>query len=264
MRTFAGQGGTPTLPYAPALVRPGCLCESLVTSDELHGYGLLVLSARDVYMSYGKTPALRGAFMEVGEGEIVALVGPSGSGKSTLLQCLAGICVPDRGEVHFDGQMVSALSDAQRTDLRRRFFGFVMQFGHLVPDMSIAENVALPLMLRGVGRREAMRAAGLELEGLGLGAESARRPGEVSGGQQQRAAVARALAGSPRVIFADEPTGSLDSANGDVVIGLLTERAREAGTSVVIVTHDEARLDAVDRVVMLRDGVQQHSRQVLV
>jgi len=221
-----------------------------------------LLSARGLHVAYGATPALRGASIDVDEAEIVALVGPSGSGKSTLLLCLAGVAVPDDGVVAFDGRVVSEMSDAERTALRRTCFGFVMQFGHLVPDMSVLENVALPLMLRGVPRKEAEAAAAESLAGLGLTSESSRRPGELSGGEQQRAAVARALIGGPRVVFADEPTGSLDTANGDVVMSLLTERARQIGTAVVIVTHDQSRLESVDRVVRMRDGVDEIGEHV--
>lgn len=222
-----------------------------------------LLSATGLHLSYGRTPALRGASIEVAAGELVALVGPSGSGKSTLLLCLAGILVPDQGRLTFGGLDVTGMSDVQRTELRRRSFGFVMQFGHLVPDMSVTENVALPLMLRGVSRGEATTSALAALDEVGLASEAARRPGELSGGQQQRAAVARALMGDPQVVFADEPTGSLDTVNGDLVMGLLTDRARAARAAVVVVTHDRSRLAGMDRVVSMRDGVQLDERHVL-
>ena len=166
-----------------------------------------LIEARKVCLSFGQTPALTGASLTVTSGEIVAVMGPSGSGKSTLLHCLAGIFTPDKGEVWFDGQRLDALSDARRTELRRTAFGFVFQFGQLVPELTVADNIALPLLLGHVRRKDAYARAGawlprLELEGLG-----ARRTGELSGGQAQRVALARALVMQPKVLFADEPTG---------------------------------------------------------
>ena len=177
--------------------------------------------------SFGETPALRGASVVVERGEILAMMGPSGSGKSTLLHCLAGILVPDAGEVHFDGARIDTLNETKRTRLRRDRFGFVFQFGQLVPELTAEENVALPLLLAGKHRDEAIRAARawfarLDLEGL-----ERHRTGEMSGGQSQRVALARALVTHPDVLFADEPTGSLDSLNGELVMGLLTRAARE-------------------------------------
>ncbi len=212
------------------------------------------LSASDVHLTYGSTPALRGASLTVPPGAIVALVGPSGSGKTTLLHCLAGLIVPDSGTVCFGDVVVNALSDDERTALRRDSFGFVLQFGHLVPDLTLVENVAIPLLLRGTGRREAMARAREAIGDLSLRESADRHPADVSGGQQQRAAVARALVGDPSVVFADEPTGALDVANGDRVMDLLTSAARERGASVVLVTHDTTRLSGVDRVVSIVDG----------
>ena len=213
-----------------------------------------LLEARDLALSYGPTVALRGVSLGVTRGEIVALVGPSGSGKSSLLHCLAGLVVPDSGSVFLDGTEVSRLSDDDRTRLRRDRFGFVLQFGHLVPDLTLAENVSLPLLLRGRSRVRAVREAHALLDELGVAESASRCPGEVSGGQQQRAPVARALVAGPEVVFADEPTGALDTANGDVVMSLLTERSRDRGITVVVVTHDHSRLAAVDRVIRLVDG----------
>ncbi len=186
-------------------------------------------------------------------------MGPSGSGKSTLLHCAAGIIVPDAGEVIFAGESVGDLPDARRSALRRTEFGFVFQFGRLVPELSCSENVSLPLRLCSTPRREAARRAAEWLERLEVTDVAAKLPGEVSGGQGQRVAVARALVTQPRVVFADEPTGALDSLNGERVMQLLTVAARETEAAVVLVTH-EARVAAyADREVIVRDG---HTREI--
>ncbi|MEU5658104.1 ABC transporter ATP-binding protein [Streptomyces sp. NPDC047737] len=213
-----------------------------------------LLVAQDLHKAYGSTPALDGASFSVHPGEVVAVMGPSGSGKSTLLHCLAGIVTPDAGTVTYGGRELSSMSDAERSALRRSDFGFVFQFGQLAPELTCVENVALPLRLDGVRRKEAERTALEWMERLEVEALAGQRPGEVSGGQGQRVAVARALVASPKVLFADEPTGALDSLNGERVMELLTESARSAGTAVVLVTH-EARVAAYsDRDIVVRDG----------
>ncbi|MCX3062032.1 ABC transporter ATP-binding protein [Streptomyces beihaiensis] len=213
-----------------------------------------LLSATDLRKSYGSTPALDGASFSVHPGEIVAVMGPSGSGKSTLLHCLAGIVAPDAGTITYDGRDLTSLTDAERSALRRGEFGFVFQFGQLVPELTCVENVALPLRLNGVKRKDAERRARARLEQLEVDDVAGKRPGEVSGGQGQRVAVARSLVTDPRVLFADEPTGALDSLNGERVMELLTDAAREARAAVVLVTH-EARVAAwSDREVVVRDG----------
>ncbi|WP_328905591.1 ABC transporter ATP-binding protein [Streptomyces sp. NBC_00234] len=213
-----------------------------------------LLDARDLRKAYGPTPALDGASFSIHPGEVVAVMGPSGSGKSTLLHCLGAIVTPDSGTITYDGRELSTLSDAERSALRRSDFGFVFQFGQLVPELTCVENVALPLRLNGVKRKEAeLRALGW-MERLQVDDLKQKRPGEVSGGQGQRVAVARALAAGPRVLFADEPTGALDSLNGELVMELLTDAARSSGTAVVLVTH-EARVAAFsDREIVVRDG----------
>ncbi|HEX6674004.1 MAG TPA: ATP-binding cassette domain-containing protein, partial [Actinomycetes bacterium] len=173
---------------------------------------------------------------------------------STLLHCLAGIFEPDRGEVWFDGQRLDQLGEPTRTRLRRTTFGFVFQFGQLVPELSAADNIALPLLLNRVGRRTAYRDAAAWLGRLGLDALGARRTGELSGGQAQRVALARALVTGPKVLFADEPTGSLDSLTGEMVLDLLVDVAGEEGTTVVLVTHDARVAAYAGRAVMVRDG----------
>jgi putative ABC transport system ATP-binding protein len=215
----------------------------------------VLLETRDIAKSFGQTPALRGASVAVARGEILAVMGPSGSGKSTLLHCLAGIFPPDSGEVWFDGRRLDTLTDSARTRLRRTAFGFVFQFGNLVPELTAADNVALPLMLKRAGRREAYRQAAQWLDRLGLGDKGTRRTGELSGGEAQRVAVARALALGPRALFADEPTGSLDSLTGEKVMDLLTGLAREQGVTVVVVTHDVRVAAYADHQVLVRDGV---------
>ncbi len=213
-----------------------------------------LLTADDLHLSFGSTQALNSASLRVYAGEVLALMGPSGSGKSTLLHCLAGILTPDSGRVSFAGRDLSAMSDAERSALRRTEFGFVFQFGQLVPELTCLENVALPLRLSGVGRREAQRVAAAWLERLEVADVARKRPGQASGGQGQRVAVARALVTGPRVVFADEPTGALDSLNGERVMQLLTAAARDTGTTVVLVTH-EARVAAYsDREAVVRDG----------
>jgi putative ABC transport system ATP-binding protein len=213
-----------------------------------------ILQARDLAKSFGQTPALRGATMGVNRGEILAVMGPSGSGKSTLLHCLAGILVPDEGEVWFDGQRLDTQSDERRSELRRDRFGFVFQTGQLVPELTAEENVALPLLLGGARRAPAVAQARKWFGRLGLDGLQQRRSGELSGGQAQRVALARGLVTGPEVLFADEPTGSLDSVSGEVVMNLLTAAVREQGTTVVVVTH-EARIAAyADREIIVRDG----------
>ena len=214
----------------------------------------IAIEARNVAFSFGTTPALRGASVAVETGEILAIMGPSGSGKSTLLHCLAGILVPDSGEVLFAGDRVDSMTETRRSGLRRDRFGFVFQFGQLVPELTAAENVALPLLLGGVRRTEALRRAHDWFARLGLDGMEQRRSGELSGGEAQRVALARGLVAGPEVLFADEPTGALDSLTGEHVMDLLVAAARERGTTVVLVTH-EARVAAyADREVIVRDG----------
>ncbi len=213
-----------------------------------------IIEARDLVLSFGETPALRGASVSVRRGEILAVMGPSGAGKSTLLHCLAGILVPDSGAVCFDGRRLETLREAQRSRLRRDRFGFVFQFGQLVPELTAEENVALPLLLGGTHRDEALRMARGWFERLGLRGMEHHRAGEMSGGQAQRVALARGLVARPDVLFADEPTGSLDSLNGEMVMDLLTRAAREQGSTVILVTHESRVAAYADREVIVRDG----------
>lgn len=213
-----------------------------------------LIEARNVGLSFGQTPALRGATVAVHAGEILAVMGPSGSGKSTLLHCLAGILTPDVGEVHFAGRRVDTMREGERSELRRDRFGFVFQFGQLVPELSAEENVALPLLLSGMRRTEALASARSWFGRLELEGTQSRRSGELSGGQAQRVALARGLVAHPKVLFADEPTGSLDSLTGEHVMDLLVSSAREQGTTVVLVTHEPRVAAYADREIVVRDG----------
>jgi putative ABC transport system ATP-binding protein len=213
-----------------------------------------LLSGRSLALRFGRTQALAGVDLELAASEVVAVMGASGSGKSTLLHCLAAILRPDSGEVHFAGERIDSLNERERSALRRKDFGFVFQFGELVPELTLAENVALPLRLAGLSRRTAAVRAVEMLARLEVDSVAGKRAGEVSGGQAQRVAVARALVHRPRVVFADEPTGALDTASGELVLDALCELARDLGSAVVLVTH-EARVAAyADREVVMRNG----------
>jgi putative ABC transport system ATP-binding protein len=213
-----------------------------------------LIEARDLEVSFGGTPALRGASLTVDAGDVVAIMGPSGSGKSALLHCLGGILVPDAGEVWIDGQRIDTLDEQRRSTLRRATFGFVFQFGQLVPELTAEENVALPLLLGGRRRAAALAEARPWFARLGLDGLHGRRSGELSGGEAQRVALARGLVTRPGVLFADEPTGALDSLTGEQVMDLLVDAAREQGSTVVLVTHEPRVAAYADRQVIVRDG----------
>jgi putative ABC transport system ATP-binding protein len=213
-----------------------------------------IIETRGVVKSFGQTPALRGATIAAAPGEIVAVMGPSGSGKSTLLHCLAGILTPDEGEVWFGGQRLDTLPETRRSELRRDKFGFVFQSGQLVPELTAEENVALPLLLGGSRRAAAVAEARAWFGRLGLDGLERRRSGELSGGQAQRVALARGMVSGPQVLFADEPTGSLDSVSGELVMNLMTAAARQQSTTVILVTHDARVAAYSDREVIVRDG----------
>ena len=215
----------------------------------------VLLAAHAVRKAFGRTEALRGATLSIGDGEVVAVTGPSGSGKSTLLMCLAGVLRPEAGRVEYGGRRLDELSERDRTRLRRREFGLVLQFGQLVPELTAAQNVALPLLFERHERAAAMRSALAWLERLGADDVASARPGELSGGEAQRVAIARALVTGPRVIFADEPTGALDTVSGDRVLNALLTAARASYASVVLVTHDNRVAAHADREIVLRDGV---------
>jgi putative ABC transport system ATP-binding protein len=213
-----------------------------------------ILHVKDLKKSFGLTPALQGASLEVKRGELLAIMGASGSGKSTLLHCMAGIFNPDSGEVWFGGQRLDQMDEAKRSALRRTAFGFVFQFGQLVPELTAEDNIALPLLLNKAGRGKAYAKARSWFKRLGIEGMEKHRTGEMSGGQAQRVALARSLVTDPKVLFADEPTGSLDSLASEHVMELLVDAAREQGTTVVLVTHDPRIAAYADREVMVRDG----------
>ena len=214
----------------------------------------VLLQARNLVKSFGATPALRGADLEVDAGEIVAILGPSGSGKSTLLHCAAAIMPVDSGTVRFDGTDLGGLGDRDRSEVRRQHFGFIFQFGQLISELSCLENVAMPLWLDGLGRRPSEVAGRAMLERLDVLGVADQLPGTLSGGQAQRVAVARALISNPAVIFADEPTGALDSLAGEKVMDLLVQAVRDTGAALVLVTHDVRVAAYSDREVLVRDG----------
>lgn len=219
-----------------------------------------LLHARNVEVRYGDTVALRDATIDIFAGESVAIMGPSGSGKSTLLHVLAGIIQPQSGCVTLADEHAGAdvditgLSDDDRSSLRLRRFGFVFQQGLLTPELTAAENVALPLLLTGRSRQKAFTRAHEELVALGLAGLENRRIGQLSGGQAQRVAVARALIHRPQIVFADEPTGALDSQTADEVLTLLINERRAHDYAVVIVTHDERVAARCTRVIRVFDG----------
>ena len=214
-----------------------------------------MLELRDITKSFPQQRVLEGISLTVGDGESVAIMGPSGSGKSTLLHCMSGVLVPDQGEVLFDGQDVSAMSDAERSRLRLEHFGFIFQDGQLLPELTATENVALPQIMRGVPRSQAHDEAIDMLTRLGLGAYVDRYPGQLSGGQGQRVAIARALAGPPSVVFADEPTAALDQATGHEVMQQIVAVCQKFGVTLVVVTHDPKIADWCSRRVEIRDGL---------
>jgi len=198
---------------------------------------------------------LKGVSLMVGGAERIAIVGASGSGKTTLLQIMGGLDDPDEGQVFINGEPMHGISQVAKGELRNRYIGFVYQFHHLLPEFTAEENVALPLMIRGERKADALSASRELLARVGLGQRLTHKPGELSGGERQRAAVARALITRPQLLLADEPTGNLDSGNGGHVLGLMLELNEEMNTSLVIVTHDTSIARRMDRILVLEDGV---------
>ena len=237
---------------------------------EAHPPGEVIMRARGLEMSFGQTHALRGVDLDVAAGEVLAVTGPSGSGKSTLLHVMAGVLVPDAGSVSYHGGKspgggatdvaediavnIAALDEAARSRLRLNEFGFIFQFGQLLPDLSALDNVTIPLLLAGTPRRRALAQARETLGELGLSDHLDKRPTQLSGGQAQRAAVARALVTNPRLLFADEPTGSLDSLAAERTMEVLLGSVRSRGAGLVIITHDARVAAYADREVTVRDG----------
>ncbi len=197
---------------------------------------------------------LSGVDLSVEAAERMAIIGASGSGKTTLLQIMGGLDAPTSGEILVGGQAMHGMSEVVKGELRNRYLGFVYQFHHLLPEFSAAENVAMPLMIRRVGKEDALKQAQVLLERVGLGERLTHKPGELSGGERQRAAVARALITRPKLVLADEPTGNLDAGNGEHVLQLMLELNRELETSLVIVTHDHSIAERMDRIMILENG----------
>ena len=217
-----------------------------------------LVSAKNLSKIYGTGPiavtALNNVSLDINPGEFVAVMGPSGCGKSTLLHLLGGLDNPTKGDVTIDGNKLSGLKDNQLTELRRRKIGFVFQFFNLIPVLNAEENAALPNTLDGVPQSEAKKKAKVWLTKVGLSGRTHHRPDQLSGGEQQRVAVARALTTDPALILADEPTGNLDTRSSDEIAALLRQVANEWGRAVVVVTHDPRIAAYADRIIFLKDG----------
>ncbi|TXS16696.1 ABC transporter ATP-binding protein [Streptomyces sp. adm13(2018)] len=214
----------------------------------------VILRADGVDLYYGTEQAVRNADFTLKRGEVAAITGSSGSGKSSLLYCLAGVLPPTSGTVTFDGIQLSSLPDGELSALRRTRLGFIFQYGELLPELTVEENAALPLRLAGISKTHAHAMAAQVLKRLGMGDLLRRRTSKLSGGQSQRVAVARALVGRPDVVFADEPTGALDSANAAAVLEEFLQLARRQKTAVVIVTHDADVAARADTQYTMSDG----------
>lgn len=213
-----------------------------------------MIELKDISRSYGDLEVLKGINLKIKRGEIVAITGPSGAGKSTLLQIMGTLDRPTAGKVFYDGQDVTALGDKALSAFRNRNIGFVFQFHQLLPEFTMIENVMMPALIKGDSSREAAAKARKLLEYLGLGHRLEHKPGQLSGGECQRAAVARALVNNPAIVLADEPSGSLDSSNREELQQLFIDLRRDMGHTFVIVTHDPELASRADRTVSMRDG----------
>lgn len=214
-----------------------------------------MIRAVDIHKSFDSLEVLKGIDLTIDDGEIVAIVGPSGAGKTTLLQLLGTLDTPDRGSVYYNDTDICALRGRQLAAFRGRNIGFVFQFHQLLPEFDVLENVAMPALIAGVRRNEAFSRARSLIDYMGLGQRITHRPSQLSGGERQRTAVARALINNPSVVLADEPSGSLDSANRRDLHRLFFDLRRDMGTTFVIVTHDNTLAEEADRTITLRDGL---------
>lgn len=213
-----------------------------------------MIQVRDISKSYGNLQVLSNINLDIMKSEIVSIVGPSGAGKTTLLQIIGTLERPDSGRVLYDDEDVMSLKDARLAKFRNRNIGFVFQFHQLLPEFTVVENVAMPALIGGSSRADAFSKAKELIEYLGLTARADHKPAQLSGGERQRAAVARALVNSPRVVLADEPSGSLDSHNRSELHKLFFDLRRDMGQTFVIVTHDESLAADTDRIIHMRDG----------
>lgn len=213
-----------------------------------------MIEIRNINKSFGNIKVLNDVSLNVPEGEITAIVGPSGAGKTTLLQIAGSLEKADTGYVEFDGTLITSLKEKKLAKFRNRNIGFIFQFHELLPEFTAAENVAIPAMIGGLSRKKALAKASELLEILGLGHRLTHKPGELSGGERQRTAIARALVNDPKIIMADEPTGSLDSHNRDEIQNLISNLCRERGHTFLMVTHDSSLASIAHRIVTMRDG----------
>lgn len=213
-----------------------------------------MLSAKDIVKSYGALQVLRGIDVEIQRGEIVSIVGSSGAGKTTLLHILGTLEKADAGELIFEGQALHSLNSKKLADFRNRRIGFVFQFHHLLPEFTALENVSIPAWIAGESNKQASQRASALLDRLGLSDKLSSKPHQLSGGEQQRVAVARALINQPGIVFADEPTGNLDSANARSLHSLFQQLRDELGQTFVIVTHNEELAGMSNRILHLKDG----------
>jgi putative ABC transport system ATP-binding protein len=231
------------------------------TASEIEQKDDLIVHAEGVHKVYHtgtvSVPALRGVDLSVRRGEMVAIMGPSGCGKTTLLNCLSGLDTADQGEIVIEGVSLPEMTDRERTAYRARRMGFVFQFYNLLPVLSAAENVEMPLLLNGhrLSAKEARRKANQALDAVGLDGQASQLPGELSGGQRQRVTIARALVNSPAIVWADEPTGDLDSRTAQDILDLMRKLNRENNQTFVIVTHDPEVGAQCDRIITIRDGL---------
>lgn len=214
----------------------------------------MMIEACNIYKRFGNVEVLRGVSIEVAEGEMVSIVGASGAGKTTLLQIVGTLMQPDEGSVRIAGTDIGGIDDDRLSRFRNRHIGFVFQFHHLLPEFTALENVMMPALIGGVSRKEAESRAKELLDMVNLASRASHKPSALSGGEQQRAAIARALINRPSVVLADEPTGNLDTKNRDEIYALLSDVRREFGQTIVIVTHDERLAAQTDRKIEMSDG----------
>lgn len=214
----------------------------------------IMIEIRNINKSFGRIHVLNDVSLNVPNGEITAIVGPSGAGKTTLLQIAGSLERADSGYVEYDGTIISSLSEKKLAAFRNKNVGFIFQFHELLPEFTATENVAIPAMISGTGRKKALARATELLKMLGLGHRLQHKPGELSGGERQRTAIARALVNEPKIIMADEPTGSLDTHNRDEIQNLISVLCKEHGQTFLMVTHDSSLTSIADRVVTMRDG----------